>query len=364
MQDAELIELLTIIRQGQQLDEKRFVQSEKSNQAFEKMAHEFRPLLIQRVNRIIEKFAWKGLTSNDFDELYSHSLYYLYEYVSRFKIPDHNVYQTFSATFFTILGKKLIDNVYELDKGPVQTSKSTTMTNIRAVAKFIQDFQKKYNKQPSVEIIANALKISTKLVESYLESGTILNIRHNLSGQTELDDSIKSNDPMLDERYLNVEQKRIIRQTKNRVMQKIKKDVFRLMGESAPTIQNNYIDILDMLYKQQGKNVPTVAEKYKLDINSHKVIRRLWARFLELMKKDDEFRKYFKANIYNSFIKIAKTAKEQQLIFETKLSYFQHGLIKNLKNQQNRMETIQHRAKTQAVEILKRREICKKLLSF
>jgi len=335
MQDEKLTDLINTIRKHSRLIStgKQFENSgELHNQAYEQLANEFRGILTSHVNNMISKYSWKGLTRDDFSSLYNDAQLYLYETANLpavFQIPEHNVYGSFVAKLNQMLSKRLIGDAFEMARDTAQPKISgPTLAKVRAVAKFISDYQTQHKTNPSTEIVARELNMNPKTVQSYIDSNHLLNVRHTedlVGGKSDnvaLEHFLVSNDPMPDERYLAKEEQEIIEKAKQRAITQMHSEVGRLTGEDAPTIQKNFPAIIEALYKEQGKNVQSLATYYGVSkVGGVKMLSRLWQKFIYLMKHDQELKRYVNAtkSFRNLMMKISSTVFERQLAFETNL---------------------------------------------
>jgi len=292
--DDEMRELILDVR------EKR----KNSNQSFEKLTKAFWSFSSQKANSLIRGYK---LDHGQFKDLVSRINYYLFEALrlpAIFKIPSKNIYMEFEKRFKQLVSKRIIGDVYEILPASVAQVKMSgpTIAKVRAVARFIRDYEAKYKKHPSIALIARSLKLSEASVSQYIEAHNLFNMRkvEDIVGKAsgdgrELTDFIVSKDPLPEERVLNKEESKIWRRAIQDSMTKLKQEVTKLRGDAAIIFQENYEKIMYELIEHQGKNQKKIADKYKIPTGQARTISRLWQKFVDLLRKNRDLVQYVNA---------------------------------------------------------------------
>ena len=279
------------------------------NSSFEEIANDFQKLLAKNVSKILSSSPY--VTQDDKDSLMTAALLYLFECANKnFPIPDKKVYKAFEEYVAKSLYHRLQDHVNKMKTGDAgEKIGHGTMAKLKKVDNFIKDYQAKNSQYPDIEEISHGTGFRKEMVIRYLNTLKMHNPHHleyQIKDNMSLQDLIPSDSKTPEEIYLENEKSQIFQRAKEKAMDTIEGEVGRMRGVSAEIIQKNFRAIFNEILEEYGKNLPSIAGLYHVDVPA---LKRLWWRFQELMKKDEELKQLMHAK-HHMYIEMRKLAKQ------------------------------------------------------
>jgi hypothetical protein len=280
--------------------------------------------------------------------------YHLFETVKNpkvFQIPEHDVHNALETKLRMVLSTRLIDDVYEeIPAGA--TISGPTMGKVREVGRFIQRYKQENKRYPDINTITNYLNVeyNRRFIENLKKDNPEIDVSkyernprfkfkketvekfidaNNLFGAKRLDDLagaisngkmtngdggiaiekfLVSEGPLPEEIALDHEEKKIWQNAVDRNLEKLKSKVRGSHWEGTETILTNFDRIMKRLIDEGGKKQTTIVKEFGLDSvpGGLRSMSRLWAYFVDLIKKDHELINYVKANVvFRSIIKLS-----------------------------------------------------------
>jgi hypothetical protein len=278
------------------------------NTSFNEIAHDFHTLLAKNVTKILQSSPY--VTYDDKESLMTTALFYLYECANKnFVIPPKNIYKAFNEYVAKSIYHKLQDDVAEMKMGDAGEKISHgTMAKVVKVDKFVKDFQSKHDKYPNISEISKGTGFKEELVIRYLNTlklHTPHHLEYQIKDNMSLEDLIPSSSKTPEELFLENEKSAIFQKAKENAFDIIQKETGRMHGVSAEIIQKNFKAIFNSILDDYGKNLPSIASFYNVDVPA---LKRIWWRFQELMRKDKNLQQLMHANkeMYAEMRKLAK----------------------------------------------------------
>ena len=296
----------------------------QSDQAFHEIETEFIPLLKKNVGEIMSRYRHRGISYKDFPQLFNSAKIILWNVlVKDFEIPKDDIFQQLFHQLNRTLPNKMIDEAQSEINDTVNPQMShVTKGNVLKTHNFMEQYKAEHHKYPDMQAISKGTGFSPKQVASYIQAFSLFNIHHvdQNTESTALDKFMVSNSPLPDEQYLEKEEKEVWYKAIARNIPKLEQEIGRSSSEGADIIKKNFKNIITSLIDSGGKNIPRISAFYGISGGAgEKTLSRLWHNFVNIMKHDQELKKYVLATRSMFIQKVASEILSNNLYFESQL---------------------------------------------